>query len=179
MGGALSGKSKPQTASGVETKDAKPEAQPEAQPKAQPEAQPEAQPKAQPEAQPEAPPEVQPVGDLEDKPTDASDLNKDVEKEVRTIIILFGPPGSGKGTHAPTIVAALDTPQPTSNDVSFSVLTRVSVVSRPVRTIESVLKSRETSTRVFELSRSSLTRHQSTTTLCQNSSRNSVNRYCY
>ena len=85
---------------------------------------PEVQPEAQPKAQPEAQPEVQPVGGLEDKPTDASDISKDVKKAVRTIIILFGPPGSGKGTHAPTIVAALDTPQPTSNDVSFRLVSR-------------------------------------------------------
>lgn len=35
----------------------------------------------------------------------------------RTIIILFGPPGAGKGTHAPTIVQTLSTPQLSTGDM--------------------------------------------------------------
>lgn len=38
----------------------------------------------------------------------------------RCIIILFGPPGSGKGTHAPKIVDALGTPQLSTGDMSYA-----------------------------------------------------------
>ena len=40
-----------------------------------------------------------------------------VEPGARTIIILFGPPGSGKGTQAPRIVDALGTPQLSTGEI--------------------------------------------------------------
>jgi adenylate kinase len=35
----------------------------------------------------------------------------------RMVMMLFGPPGAGKGTHAPKIVSALQTPQLSTGDM--------------------------------------------------------------
>ena len=40
-----------------------------------------------------------------------------VSMSARKIMILFGPPGAGKGTHAPKIVDALDIPQLSTGDM--------------------------------------------------------------
>lgn len=72
------------------------------------------------------------MDEAREKPADASDL-VDLESakleiakyrqqlaavsSKRTIIILFGPPGAGKGSHAPSIVELLGTPQLSTGDM--------------------------------------------------------------
>lgn len=46
-----------------------------------------------------------------------SDATANGQGPPRTIIIFFGPPGAGKGTHAPTVVDALGTPQLSTGDM--------------------------------------------------------------
>merc|ERR1719491_354977 len=71
-----------------------------------------AAPAVAPEKTADATPAAAPVADA--APASAPEK---VASGGRTIMVLFGPPGAGKGTHAPKIVARLGTPQLSTGDM--------------------------------------------------------------
>jgi len=56
-------------------------------------------------------------GGTADKYGQAQSSAKEEQKRVRKILILFGPPGSGKGTHSPKIVEKYKTPSLSTGDM--------------------------------------------------------------
>ena len=55
------------------------------------------------------------------------------EKKKRSILVLFGPPGAGKGTHAPAIVEKLKIPQLATGDMLRAAVSAGSAVGKAAK----------------------------------------------
>merc|ERR1719201_2379468 len=75
--------------------------------------------------------------DCEERPDVKSQLLEPapLSRPARQILMLFGPPGAGKGTHAPKIVEALKTPQLSTGDMLREAVAKGTEVGKAAKKI--------------------------------------------